>query len=67
MVEIVHGPMMAVDVVVAEMMKVVAMGEPVAETRPEAAMRTTEPASYGIGLSQRDSENNSRGNGEGFS
>jgi hypothetical protein len=55
--------MVPVHVVVAEMMKVVTVGEAVAE----AAMHAAEPARYGVDLGQRDGEQNSRGNGEGFS
>ena len=61
-----HGPVMAVDVVMPEVIEAVVVIGPVAETRPQAAMRTAKPARYGIDLSRRDSEENSRGDGEGF-
>ncbi len=67
MVEAMHGPVMAVDIVMPDMIEAVAAIGLAAETRPQAAMRATKPAGYGIDLSRRDSEENSRSDGEGFS
>ena len=61
--EIVHGQMMIVEVMTAEVTKVVAMGEAAAET----AMGAAGAARYGVDLSQRDCEQNGRGNGDAFS
>jgi len=55
--------MMIVEVMTAEVTKVVAMGEAAAET----AMGAAGAARYGVDLSQRDCEQNGRGNGDAFS
>jgi hypothetical protein len=69
--EIMHGPTVPM-VVMAKMSEVVPVEaviavKSVAETRTEAAVQAANAAGAGIDSGERDSEDNSRGNGEGFS